>query len=299
MKKEEFKDFKAGFVNIVGLPNVGKSTLMNILIGEKLSIITRKAQTTRHRILGIVNEENLQVIFSDTPGYIEKPAYKMQENMNDFVKSALKDADIYLFMVEFGTSIEKQKDIYTKLQKTDKPVLLLVNKIDLSKSEEQTKKYVEKWQEVLPNAETFIISALNKFNIGTVINRIKQLLPFHPPYYDLDAFTDKSERFFVSEIVREKLLLLFKQEIPYSCEVDVESFKEEENIIRISAIIYTERPTQKSIIIGKGGSSIKQLGTMARKDIEKFFGKKVFLELFVKVKEKWRNNENQLKKFGY
>jgi len=299
MKKEEFKDFKAGFVNIVGLPNVGKSTLMNVLIGEKLSIITRKAQTTRHRILGIVNEENLQVIFSDTPGYIEKPAYKMQENMNDFVKSALKDADIYLFMVEFGTSIEKQKDIYTKLQKTDKPVLLLVNKIDLSKSEEQTKKYVEKWQEVLPNAETFIISALNKFNIGTVINRIKQLLPFHPPYYDLDAFTDKSERFFVSEIVREKLLLLFKQEIPYSCEVDVESFKEEENIIRISAIIYTERPTQKSIIIGKGGSSIKQLGTMARKDIEKFFGKKVFLELFVKVKEKWRNNENQLKKFGY
>lgn len=299
MSKDDFKEFKAGFVSIIGLPNVGKSTLMNVLIGEKLSIITRKAQTTRHRILGIVNEENLQIIFSDTPGYIEKPAYKMQESMNSFVSAALKDADVYLFMVEFGTSLEKQKDLYKKLQDIDKPVLLLVNKIDLSKGEEQTKQYVEKWQELLPKAETYIISALNKFNISTVVNRIKQLLPLHPPYYDIEAFTDKSERFFVSEIVREKILLLFKQEIPYSCEVDVEAFKEEEKIIRISAIIYTERPTQKSIIIGKGGSSIKQLGTIARKDIEKFFGKQVFLELFVKVKDKWRNNENELKKFGY
>ena len=299
MNKEDTSNFKAGFANIIGLPNVGKSTLMNILIGEKLSIITRKAQTTRHRILGIVNEENYQIIFSDTPGYIEKPAYKMQESMNDFVNSALKDADVYLFMVEFGTSIDKQKELYKKLQKTDKQVLLLVNKIDLSKNENATKAYVEKWQKILPKAETFIISALNKFNIQVVVNRIKQLIPVHPPYYDKDAFTDKSERFFVSEIVREKLLLLFKQEIPYSCEVDVESFKEAKDIIRISAIIYTERPTQKSIIIGKGGVSIKKLGTMARKDIEKFFGKKVFIELFVKVKEKWRNSENDLKKFGY
>ncbi len=296
MEKEAFK---AGFVNIIGLPNVGKSTLMNVLIGEKLSIITRKAQTTRHRILGIINEENSQIIFSDTPGYIENPAYKMQESMNNFVYSALKDADIYLFIVELGTSLEKQKDLYKKLENVEKPVLLLINKVDLAKNEEQTKKYIQEWQKVLPNAETFIISALNKFNIDSVVARIRKLLPEHPAYYDKDAFTDKSERFFVSEIVREKLLLLFKQEIPYSCEVDVESFKEAKDIIRISAVIYTERPTQKSIIIGKSGVAIKQLGTLARKDIEKFFGKKVFIELFVKVKDKWRNNDNQLKKFGY
>lgn len=293
------KEFKAGFVNIVGLPNVGKSTLMNVLIGEKLSIITRKAQTTRHRILGILNEENTQIIFSDTPGYINKPAYKMQESMNSFVSTALQDADIFLFMVEMGTSLEKQKDLYQKLQNTDTPVLLLVNKIDLAKNEESVKAYVEKWQKELPKAETFIVSALNNFNIQPVVQRIKKLLPFSPPYYDKEAFTDKSERFFVSEIVREKILLLFKQEIPYSCEVNVESFKDEEKIIRISAIIYTERPTQKSILIGKGGESIKKIGTLARKDIEKFFDKKVFLELFVKVKEKWRNNDNELKRFGY
>lgn len=293
------KEFKAGFVNIVGLPNVGKSTLMNVLIGEKLSIITRKAQTTRHRILGILNEENTQIIFSDTPGYINKPAYKMQESMNSFVSTALQDANIFLFMVEMGTSLEKQKDLYQKLQNTDTPVLLLVNKIDLAKNEESVKAYVEKWQKELPKAETFIVSALNNFNIQPVVQRIKKLLPFSPPYYDKEAFTDKSERFFVSEIVREKILLLFKQEIPYSCEVNVESFKDEEKIIRISAIIYTERPTQKSILIGKGGESIKKIGTLARKDIEKFFDKKVFLELFVKVKEKWRNNDNELKRFGY
>lgn len=293
------KEFRAGFVNIVGLPNVGKSTLMNVLIGEKLSIITRKAQTTRHRILGILNEENTQIIFSDTPGYINKPAYKMQESMNSFVSTALQDADIFLFMVEMGTSLEKQKDLYQKLQNTDTPVLLLVNKIDLAKNEESVKAYVEKWQKELPKAETFIVSALNNFNIQPVVQRIKKLLPFSPPYYDKEAFTDKSERFFVSEIVREKILLLFKQEIPYSCEVNVESFKDEEKIIRISAIIYTERPTQKSILIGKGGESIKKIGTLARKDIEKFFDKKVFLELFVKVKEKWRNNDNELKRFGY
>lgn len=295
----EDKDFRAGFVNIIGLPNVGKSTLMNALIGEKLSIITKKAQTTRHRILGIINEENAQIIFSDTPGYIDKPAYKMQESMNNFVSSALQDADVFLFMVELGTTIEKNKDIYTKIQDTDTPVLLLVNKVDLSKNEAQVKTYLEEWQKVLPKAETFIVSALNNFNIVPVVSRLKQLLPFSQPYYDKDAFTDKSERFFVSEIIREKLLMLFKQEIPYSCEVDVESFVEEENIIKISAIIYTERPTQKSIIIGKGGESIKKMGTYARKDIEKFFDKKVFLELFVKVKEKWRNNDSDLKRFGY
>ncbi len=292
-------EFKAGFVNIIGLPNVGKSTLMNKLIGEKLSIITKKAQTTRHRILGIVNDENSQIIFSDTPGYIEKPAYKMQESMNNFVSSAMQDADIFLFMVELGTSPEKQEDIYKKLKDNETPVLLLVNKVDLSKNEEQVKAYLDLWKKILPNAETFIISAINNFNLDTVLGRIRKLLPVSPPYYDTDAFTDKSERFFVSEIIREKLLMLFKQEIPYSCEVDVEAFKEEKNIIRISAVIYTERPTQKSIIIGKGGESIKKVGTYARLDIEKFFDKKVFLELFVKVKEKWRNNDNELKKFGY
>ncbi|MGB0884909.1 MAG: GTPase Era [Chitinophagales bacterium] len=292
-------EFKAGFVNIIGLPNVGKSTLMNKLIGEKLSIITKKAQTTRHRILGIVNDENSQIIFSDTPGYIEKPAYKMQESMNNFVSSAMQDADIFLFMVELGTSPEKQEDIYKKLKDNETPVLLLVNKVDLSKNEEQVKAYLDLWQKILPKAETFIISAINNFNLDTVLGRIRKLLPVSPPYYDTDAFTDKSERFFVSEIIREKLLMLFKQEIPYSCEVDVEAFKEEKNIIRISAVIYTERPTQKSIIIGKGGESIKKVGTYARLDIEKFFDKKVFLELFVKVKEKWRNNDNELKKFGY
>ena len=293
------KEFKAGFVNIIGLPNVGKSTLMNVLIGEKLSIITRKAQTTRHRILGIINDEESQIIFSDTPGFIETPAYKMQESMNEFVHSALKDADIYLFIVELGTALERQVTLYEKLQKTDKPALLLVNKVDLARDEIQTKNYITRWQKVLPNAETFIISALNKFNVDSVVHRIKQLIPTHPAYYDKEAFTDKTERFFVSEIVREKILLLFKQEIPYSCEVDVESFKDEKKIVKISAVIYTERATQKSIIIGKGGESIKKLGTLARKDIEKFLDKKVFLELFVKVKEKWRNNDSALKNFGY
>jgi len=295
----ENTEFKSGYVNIIGLPNVGKSTLMNTLIGEKLSIITSKAQTTRHRILGILNNEQSQIIFSDTPGYINKPAYKMQEHMNDFVSAALRDADIFLFMVELGSSIEKQKELYSKLQDTEVPVLLLINKVDLSKDERQVKNYILQWQEILPKAESFIISALNKFNIDSVINRIRQLIPVHPPYFDKDAFTDKSERFIVSEIIREKILILFKQEIPYSCEVEVESFKEEEKIIRISAVIYTERPTQKSILIGKGGESIKKIGTMARLDAEKFFDKKIFLELFVKVKEKWRNNDNQLKKFGY
>lgn len=295
----ENTEFKSGFVNIIGLPNVGKSTLMNALIGEKLSIITRKAQTTRHRILGIINEENAQIVFSDTPGFIEKPAYKMQETMNSFVTSALQDADVFLFMVELGTPIERHIKIYQKIQDNDTPILLLINKVDLSKNEEQVKKYIEEWQLILPKAETFIVSALNNFNLDSVVNRIKQLLPVGPAYYDKDAFTDKTERFFVSEIVREKILLLFKQEIPYSCEVEVESFKEEETITRISAIIYTERATQKSILIGKGGESIKKIGTLARKDMEKFLDKKVFLELFVKVKENWRNNEKDLKGFGY
>lgn len=295
----ENTEFKSGFVNIIGLPNVGKSTLMNTLIGEKLSIITRKAQTTRHRILGIINEENAQIVFSDTPGYIDKPAYKMQETMNTYVTSALQDADVFLFMVELGTPIERHIDIYTKIQDNDTPILLLINKVDLAKDQDSVMKYIELWQAVLPKAETFIVSALNKFNIDSVVNRIKQIIPFGPAYYDKDAFTDKTERFFVSEIIREKILLLFKQEIPYSCEVEVESFKEEEKITKISAVIYTERPTQKSILIGKGGESIKKMGTLARKDIEKFLDKKVFLELFVKVKEDWRNNDNELKRFGY
>lgn len=291
--------FKSGFVNIIGLPNVGKSTLMNVLIGEKLSIITRKAQTTRHRILGIINEENLQIVFSDTPGYIEKPAYKMQETMNHFVSDALVDADIFLFMVEYGTSPEKQENLFKKLVDNATPVLLLVNKVDLAKTQDDVLLYIQKWKEILPNAESFILSALNDFNVDSVLHRIKQLLPEGPAYYEKDAFTDKTERFFVSEIIREKLLLNYKQEIPYACEVDIESFKEEENIIKIAAVIYTERATQKSIIIGKGGEAIKRLGTLARIDIEKFLDKKVYLELFVKVKEQWRNNDKDLERFGY
>lgn len=290
---------KAGFVNIIGLPNVGKSTLMNALVGERLSIITPKAQTTRHRILGIINEENYQIVLSDTPGFIDNPAYKMQESMNEFVRSAIEDADVFLFMTELGANIEKQKDLYIPLLNSKVPVIVLINKIDKSKSQEEVSEYGEAWQKTLPEAEVYYISAIESFNVEGVKNRIIELLPESPPYYDKDALTDKTERFFVAEIIREKILQLYKQEIPYSVEVDVESFKEEDGLTRISAIIYTERDTQKSIIIGKGGEAIKKVGTLARKDIEKFIQQKVFLELFVKVKEKWRDSDFYLKNFGY
>ncbi|MGB1248316.1 MAG: GTPase Era [Chitinophagales bacterium] len=290
---------KAGFVNIIGLPNVGKSTLMNALVGERLSIITHKAQTTRHRILGIVNDENYQIVFSDTPGYINDPAYKMQESMNDFVSSAFKDADTFLYMTELGAAIEKQEPIYKNLKDNTTPTLLLINKIDTAKSEEQVKEYVEAWQNTLPNATILCISALEKFNIESILNFVVEKLPVSPAYYDKDALTDKSERFFMSEIIREQILEQYKQEIPYATQVEVESFKDEPKIIRISAVIYVERDTQKSIIIGKGGAAIKKVGTNARIRMERFLGKKVFLELFVKVKDKWRSDDLQLKKFGY
>jgi GTPase len=290
---------KAGFVNIIGLPNVGKSTLMNLLVGERLSIITPKAQTTRNRILGIVNDDNYQIVLSDTPGFIEKPAYKMQESMNEFVKEAMEDADIFIFLTEMGANIEKQKQLFDPLLHTKIPVLLLINKIDLSKSENEVKEYGNLWKEALPNAEIFFISAKEGFNIDGIKNRLIELLPESPPYYDKDSLTDKSERFFVSEIIREKILEQFKQEIPYAVQVEIESFKEEDGLVRIGAVIYTERDTQKSIIIGKGGEAVKKLGTESRKSIEDFLQQRVFLEIYVRVKEKWRNNDFYLKNFGY
>jgi GTPase len=290
---------KAGFVNIIGLPNVGKSTLMNLLVGERLSIITPKAQTTRNRILGIVNDDNYQIVLSDTPGFIEKPAYKMQESMNEFVKEAMEDADIFIFLTEMGANIEKQKQLFDPLLHTKIPVLLLINKIDLSKSENEVKEYGNLWKEALPNAEIYFISAKEGFNIDGIKNRLIELLPESPPYYDKDSLTDKSERFFVSEIIREKILEQFKQEIPYAVQVEIESFKEEDGLVRIGAVIYTERDTQKSIIIGKGGEAVKKLGTESRKSIEDFLQQRVFLEIYVRVKEKWRNNDFYLKNFGY
>jgi len=288
---------KSGFVNIIGNPNVGKSTLMNVLVGEKLSIITSKAQTTRHRILGIVNDEEHQIVFSDTPGVID-PAYKMHEGMMSFVRSALTDADVILFMVEVKEKGFKDENILNKIKKTDIPVLLLINKIDEVEQEFLEEK-VNFWKEEMPNAKIFPVSALHKFNVDQVMMEIKAALPECPPFYDKDQLTDKPEKFFVSEIIREKILLNYKKEIPYSCEVEIEEFKEQEDIIRIRALIIVIRDSQKGIIIGHQGRDIKRLGTQARKDIEKFFEKKVFIELYVKVNKDWRNNENQLKRFGY
>lgn len=289
--------FKSGFVNIIGNPNVGKSTLMNALVGERLSIITSKAQTTRHRIMGIVNEDDCQIVFSDTPGVL-KPAYKMHESMMAFVKSALSDADIILFMVEVKEVHFKNEDILRALKNTNTPVLLLINKIDeVDQSFLETK--VDLWKSELPNAEIYPISALHQFNIDNIFLRIKELLPEGEPFYEKDALTDKPERFFVSEIIREKLLLNFKKEVPYSCEVEVEEFKEQPDIIRMRANIIVARDSQKGIIIGHQGKGLKKVGTEARKDLETFFGKKVFLELYVKVNKDWRDNDNMLKRFGY
>lgn len=288
---------KAGFVNIIGSPNVGKSTLMNVLVGERLSIITAKAQTTRHRILGIVNDEEHQIVFSDTPGIID-PAYKMHEGMMNFVNSAISDADVILLMVEVKEKEFKDKDILERLKKTTTPILLLINKIDeIDQSILEDK--VNYWKEQLPQVKIFPISALHNFNVEQVVLEIKALLPESPPFYDKDTMTDRPEKFFVSEIIREKILLNYKKEIPYSCEVEIEEFKEETNIIRIRAIIMVIRESQKGIIIGHQGKELKKIGTLARKDIEVFLDKTVFLELYVKVNKDWRNNEAQLKRFGY
>ncbi|WP_430466647.1 GTPase Era [Winogradskyella ouciana] len=288
---------KAGFVNIIGNPNVGKSTLMNAFIGEKLSIITSKAQTTRHRILGIVNGEDFQVILSDTPGII-KPAYELQESMMDFVKSAFDDADVLIYMVEIGEKELKDEAFFNKITNSKIPVLLLLNKIDKS-NQEQMEEQSELWQNKVPNAEFFPISATEGFNVQNVFNRIIELLPESPPFYPKDQLTDKPERFFVNEAIREKILMHYKKEIPYAVEVDTEEFFEEEDIIRMRSVIMVERETQKGIIIGHKGAAIKRVGVEARKDLEKFFGKQVHLELYVKVNKNWRSDQRQLKRFGY
>ncbi|HAB27330.1 MAG: GTPase Era [Xanthomarina sp.] len=288
---------KAGFVNIIGNPNVGKSTLMNAFVGEKLSIITSKAQTTRHRILGIVNGENFQMILSDTPGII-KPAYQLQESMMDFVKSAFDDADVLIYMVEIGEKELKDETFFNKITNSKIPVLLLLNKIDKS-NQEQLEEQVQSWATKVPNAEIYAISALEGFQVQEVFNRIVELLPESPPFYPKDQLTDKPERFFVNETIREKILLHYKKEIPYAVEIDTEEFFEEENIIRMRSVIMVERETQKGIIIGHKGAALKRVGMEARKDLEKFFGKQVHLELYVKVNKNWRNDQKQLKRFGY
>ncbi len=291
------KKHKSGFVNIIGNPNVGKSTLMNALVGEKLSIITSKAQTTRHRILGIVNGDDFQVILSDTPGII-KPAYELQESMMDFVRSALEDADILLYMVEIGEQALKDEILFERIEKSDTPILLLINKIDTS-NQETLEAQVQHWKEVLPRAEIYPISALKGFNVPEVFQRILELLPEGPAYFPKDQLTDKPERFFVNETIREKILQFYKKEIPYAVEIETEEFFEEEDIIRIRAVIMVERDSQKGIIIGHKGSALKRVGVESRKDLEKFFDKQVHLETYVKVNKNWRSNPNQLRRFGY
>ena len=288
---------KAGFVNIVGKPNAGKSTLLNQLMGEQLAIVTQKAQTTRHRIFGIYNEEDVQIVFSDTPGVLD-PKYELQEKMMGFVKESLQDADVFLFIVDISDKSEPSEFLIEKLNKIPIPVLLLINKIDKSNQKEM-EAAVEHWHNLLPKAEILPISALNAYNTEYILPKLKSLLPENPPYYDKDQFTDKSERFFVNETVREKILLNYEKEIPYSVEVVTELFKEKEGIIFIDSIIYVERETQKGILIGHKGEAIKKVGTEARLDLEKFFAKKIHLNLFVKVKKDWRKNEKDLKNFGY
>ena len=294
MKK---KDYKSGFVNIIGNPNVGKSTLMNKLIGERLSIITSKAQTTRHRILGIVNDENYQIVFSDTPGIIQ-PNYNLQTSMMKFVRSAFQDADVFLYMVEIGEKSLKDSSFFERLKNTDIPILLLINKIDKS-NQEGVEKAMNYWESQLPKAKIIPISAIEGFGVDKIMSEITAMLPNGNPYFPTDALTDKPERFFVSEIVREKILLNYKKEIPYSVEIVIETFKEEDEIIRIEAIINVARETQKGIIIGHKGKALKKVGIQARKDLETFFGKKIFIKLFVRVIKNWRDNEQDLKRFGY
>ena len=288
---------KAGFVNIVGNPNVGKSTLMNQLVGERISIATFKAQTTRHRIMGIVNSDDAQIVFSDTPGVL-KPNFKLQESMLAFSESALQDADILLYVTDVIENPEKNMDFLEKVRKMTIPVLLLINKIDQT-DQKKLGDIVEKWHTLLPDAEILPISAQNKFGTEILMKRIKELLPDSPPFFDKDQLTDKPARFFVSEIIREKILLYYDKEIPYSVEVKVDEFKEEEKRIRIHAVIYVERDTQKGIIIGHQGVALKKMSTEARKSLEKFFGKSIFLETFVKVDKDWRSNKRELDNFGY
>ena len=288
---------KAGFVNIIGNPNVGKSTLMNAFVGEKLSIITSKAQTTRHRIFGIVSGDDFQVVFSDTPGII-KPSYALQVSMMDFVKSAFEDADILIYMVEIGEKELKDEAFFNRINKLEVPVLLLINKVDTS-DQSVLEEQVAYWKEKVPNAEIYPISALRNFQTEVVFNRIIELLPESPAFFPKDQLTDKPERFFVNEIIREKILLHYKKEIPYSVEVETESFADSETIIHIRSVIMVERESQKGIIIGHKGEALKRVGIEARTDLEKFFGKQIHLELFVKVNKDWRSNVRQLRRFGY
>ena len=291
-------EHKAGFVNIVGNPNVGKSTLMNLLVGERISIITSKAQTTRHRITGIVNTPEYQIVFSDTPGVLA-PKYKLQESMLNFSEGALVDADVLVYVTDVVEDPSKNSEFLAKVAKENVPVLLVINKIDLVKVQVDLEQLTERWQTILPKAEIFPVSAKENFNVAALMQRIVELLPVSPPFFGKDALTDKPARFFVTEIIREKILTLYDKEIPYSVEVIVEKFEEKENSIHIMAVIYVERESQKGIIIGHKGSMIKKVGIEARKDIEKFFGKSVYLEMFVKVEPNWRNRENKLKSFGY
>jgi GTP-binding protein Era len=290
-------EHKAGFVNIIGNPNVGKSTLMNAFVGERLSIITSKAQTTRHRILGIVNGDDFQVVLSDTPGII-KPAYELQSSMMDFVKSAFEDADILIYMVEIGEKELKDEAFFNKIIHSKIPVLLLLNKIDKS-TQEQLEEQMQVWKDKVPNAEVYPLSALENFNVKEVFTRILELLPVSPPFYPKDALTDKPERFFVNETIREKILINYDKEIPYAVEIETEEFIEDDNIIRIRSVIMVERDTQKGIIIGHKGAALKKVGIQAREDLEKFFGKQIHIEMFVKVNKNWRSNSYQLRRFGY
>ena len=291
------KKHKFGFVNIVGNPNVGKSTLMNRLVGERISIITSKAQTTRHRIMGIVNTDDMQIVYSDTPGVL-RPNYKLQESMLNFSESALDDADVLIYVTDVIETIDKNEEFLQQVKKEKCPILLLINKIDQT---DQTKleALVQEWSGILPQAEIIPIAALSNFNVNYVKQRVEELMPESPPYFEKDALTDKPARFFVTEIIREKILLYYQKEIPYAVEVVVEMFKEEDDLIHIKALIICERDSQKGIIIGHGGQALKKVGAMARKDIERFFGKKVFLEMFVKVEKDWRNRDKMLRAFGY
>lgn len=298
MEEIKTENHRAGFVNIVGNPNVGKSTLMNDLVGERISIITSKAQTTRHRIMGIVNTPDYQIVYSDTPGVL-KPKYKLQESMLEFSEGALTDADILLYVTDVVEDPEKNKDYLDRVAKETIPVILVINKVDLLKDNTELEALVEAWKKRLPNAEIFPVSAKEHFNVDNLKARILELLPPSPPFFGKDALTDKPMRFFVTEIIREKLLLNYDKEIPYSAEVLVEKFDEKEKSIHIMAVIYVERDSQKGILIGRGGEKIKKVGIEARQDIERFFDKKVYLELFVKVEKDWRNRESKLRQFGY
>ena len=289
---------RAGFVNIVGNPNVGKSTLSNRLVGERLSIITSKAQTTRHRIMGIVNGEDYQIVFSDTPGVL-KPKFRLQQSMLEYSTGALVDADVLLYVTDVIETPTKNQVFLDKVAKEKIPILLVINKIDLLKGNDDLVRIIDQWKQLLPSAEVFPTSALENFNVDNIMKRIVELLPESPPYFGKDALTDRSSRFFVTEIVREKILLTYDKEVPYATQVIVEKFDESDNAIHIMAVIYVERDSQKGIIIGHQGKMLKRVGTLARKDIETFFEKKVFLELYVKVEKDWRNQENKLRAFGY